>query len=364
MALLKSGTRGPEVTALQKQLNALGYHISADGIFGNGTSWAVKDFQRKNDLSPDGMVGPNTLAKINAAASGSSSASGQSGSVILKKGARGSAVQELQALLANHGYDLGSDGVFGWGTDAAVKHFQQSKGLAVDGVVGSGTMAKLKPQAAPAPTPSQPAQPATPLPSPPAGGSKSLTPGDVAAVAGQLGVEAAAVQAVCTVESSGSGFLSNGDPKILFEGHIFWRQLKKQGIDPAPLAAANPDIIYEHWTRSHYKGGIGEYDRLNRAIAINREAALNSASWGMFQIMGFNYKSCGYNSVDNYVSAMYVSEGKHLEAFGKFISSVNLVRFLKVKDWASFAKGYNGPGYATNHYDTKLATAYQQALAG
>ena len=147
----------------------------------------------------------------------------------------------------------------------------------------------------------------------------------------------------------------------MFEGHIFWRQLKKVGIDPAPLAAANPDILYERWTRGHYKGGVGEYDRLNRAININKTAALASASWGTFQIMGFNFKACGYNNVEDYVNAMYVSEGKHLEAFGGFIKSVNLVRHLVTKDWAAFAKGYNGPAYAQNKYDTKLAAAYAAA---
>ena len=77
--------------------------------------------------------------------------------------------------------------------------------------------------------------------------------------------------------------------------------------------------------------------------------------------MGFNFKACGYNNVEDYVNAMYVSEGKHLEAFGGFIKSVNLVRHLVTKDWAAFAKGYNGPAYAQNKYDTKLAAAYAAA---
>ena len=147
----------------------------------------------------------------------------------------GAEVRELQAMLATYGYDLGSDGVFGWGTDAAVKAFQSSKGLTADGIVGAGTMAKLKPQAAPAAAPMPAASSSAPAPA--AGGSKLLTDADINFVAQQLGVEPACVKAVYTVESSGKGFLSNGDPKILFEGHIFWRQLKKLGIDPAPLAA-------------------------------------------------------------------------------------------------------------------------------
>eukprot|EP00416_Gambierdiscus_australes_P009307 CAMPEP_0171133498 /NCGR_PEP_ID=MMETSP0766_2-20121228/126401_1 /TAXON_ID=439317 /ORGANISM="Gambierdiscus australes, Strain CAWD 149" /LENGTH=172 /DNA_ID=CAMNT_0011596885 /DNA_START=149 /DNA_END=664 /DNA_ORIENTATION=- len=172
-------------------------------------------------------------------------------------------------------------------------------------------MAQLKPQpvaaTAPAANVSAPEAPA-------AGGSKLLTDADINYVAARLGVEPACVKAVYTVESSGKGFLSNGD----------LASAQEIGHRSCSAGSGQPRHYYEHWTRGRYKGSVGEYDRLNRAIAINRPAALASASWGTFQIMVFNFKACGYNNAEDYVKAVYVSEGKHLEAFGNFIKSVNL----------------------------------------
>ena len=94
-----------------------------------------------------------------------------------------------------------------------------------------------------------------------------------------LGCEPAALQAVQKVETGGrGGFLVCGKPTILFEGHIFWPQLKKRGIDPNKYLPANEDILYPKWTKAWYKGGAGEWERLERAKAIHEEAALCSAS--------------------------------------------------------------------------------------
>ena len=80
--------------------------------------------------------------------------------------------------------------------------------------------------------------------------------------------------------------------------------------------------------------------------------------------MGANYKACGFSSVEDFVAAMQRSEGDQLKAFVGFIRTNNLDRFLRSRDWASFAKGYNGPGYAQNQYDKKLATAYSKYSQG
>ena len=80
----------------------------------------------------------------------------------------------------------------------------------------------------------------------------------------------------------------------------------------------------------------------------------------MFQIMGFHWESLGYASAKAFVDLMYKSEGEHLKAFAKFMKVNNLVRHLKTLNWAKFARGYNGPGYAANKYDTKMADAYKK----
>ena len=184
---------------------------------------------------------------------------------------------------------------------------------------------------------------------------------DFADMAQRLGVEEASLRAVVEVEcSSRGGFLSDGRPRILFEGHIFWKQLLARGINPEPLAAAHPDILYPRWTRIHYKGGKGEWERFERAAAISPEAAVESASWGLFQIMGFHWKSCGCASPSDFRRRMESSEREQMALALKFLEKTGIVRWLKTKDWCTFALRYNGSGYKANRYDERLAAAYRK----
>jgi len=175
-----------------------------------------------------------------------------------------------------------------------------------------------------------------------------------------LDCEPAALKAVQKVETGGKGgFLHSGRPTILFEGHIFWQQLRTRGIDPQRFTSGNEDILYPKWTKTHYKGGEAEYERLLRARHVNEEAANASASWGMFQIMGFNHAACGEPSVASFVSSMCQSECRQLLLSVRFIrENRSMLAALQKKDWKAFARLYNGPAYAQNRYDEKLSTAY------
>jgi len=186
---------------------------------------------------------------------------------------------------------------------------------------------------------------------------------DIIETAKQIGVEPAALKAIALVESNGSGFLPSGKCKILFEGHIFWRQLVIAGINPNKLLLENRNILFEVWDKTKYIGGEGEYPRLEQAKKINIDCALKSASWGLFQIMGFNHKTCGFNDVKQFVESMQQSEANQLKAVSSFIKNDPLlINPLKNKDWAAFAKRYNGNGYAANQYDTKLLLAYNKSV--
>jgi hypothetical protein len=185
-----------------------------------------------------------------------------------------------------------------------------------------------------------------------------VTEDDLRAAAAELEVEPRALDAVARVESAGSGFLEPGVPTILFEGHVFWRELKKAGIAPEAFAAAHPSIVYPKWDKARYLGGKKEYDRLREAEGIHRTAALRSASWGAFQIMGFNYAACGFADVEAFVEAHKSSAAGQLRALGAFLRSQRLAGFLRDKNWAEFARRYNGPGYLQNRYDEKLHAAY------
>lgn len=193
---------------------------------------------------------------------------------------------------------------------------------------------------------------------------KRLTEEDFGQMAEQLGVERAALKAVVEVEcSSRGGFLADGRPRILFEGHIFWRQLRKRGLNPSALAAKHPTIIYPRWVRTHYKGGAGEWERFREASAISPSAAIESSSWGLFQIMGFHWKICGCGSAEEFKELMERSERDQMALAMKFLEKTGIAQYLKTKDWCNFALRYNGSGYKANRYDTKLEAAYRKFKA-
>ena len=183
----------------------------------------------------------------------------------------------------------------------------------------------------------------------------TLTEADFQWAAMTLQCEVAAIKAICEVESPKGGFNPDGSPTTLFEGHQFHKHTKGR------FTSQHPTISHVQWTRRHYgTTWQREQERLQLAMSLDREAALKSASWGRFQIMGFNYAACGYQTLQSFINAMYRSERGQLEAFVGFMRSQGLVQFVRRKDWAGFARRYNGPGYADNAYDKKMAAAYRK----
>jgi len=183
-----------------------------------------------------------------------------------------------------------------------------------------------------------------------------ITENDYKNAASKIECEVAAIKAVAEVESRGNGFNADGTPKTLFEGHWFHKLTKGKFSN----VWAYRSISYPRWTRIWYGSQKTEKKRLSLATSLDREAALMSASWGKFQIMGFNYDKCGFSSVQDFVNAMYKSEGTQLQAFVNFIKSRRLDDELRNKNWSRFAYFYNGSGFAKNKYDVKLANAYKK----
>lgn len=173
-----------------------------------------------------------------------------------------------------------------------------------------------------------------------------------------LRVQPAVIKAVAEVESNGHGFLPDGKPKILFEPHIFWKLLRRKKIDPAAHVRGNEDILYPVWKPGKYGPVSKQHDRLNRALQINREAALWSASWGKFQVMGFNYDKCNCANVEDFVARMSTSEDEQLSLFTCYIKNALLDDELRNLDWKGFARAYNGALYWKNNYDRKLQAAF------
>ena len=175
---------------------------------------------------------------------------------------------------------------------------------------------------------------------------------DLPRVGAMIGVGEDEIHAVLDVESAGSGFDKQGRPRMLFEPHVFWREL---GPGPKRDAAAKAGLAYPKWKRDY---PADSYPRLLKAMAIDEDKALRSASWGLGQIMGFNHMAAGHPSAEDMVEAFCESEANQLEGMVSFIKTNGLADELRRHDWAGFARGYNGAGFAANGYDKKLAAAF------
>jgi peptidoglycan hydrolase-like protein with peptidoglycan-binding domain len=227
------------------------------------------------------------------------------------------------------------DGSFGAKTKEAVIEYQKSIGVTADGIVGPGTWSKI------------------------ISSRTTITDKDYDELASLLGINSASLKAVRKVESGKAPFLPSGYPTLLFEAHIFYKYLLSIGKkDPKNFIKAHSNILSRVWNKALYKGGEKEVLRLDEAWNISPTTALYSASFGAFQICGFNWKSCGCSSVNEFVGKMWLGEKQQLEIMGEFLKNAGLVKYLKALNWAGFAKAYNGPEYAKNSYDSRLKIAY------
>lgn len=348
---------------LQASLAVLNYPISVDGDFGGNTAKTVKQFQEENKLTADGIVGQSTwlclykktaeclsrLTYPKALAEKEKDVYGTENTLFTEIKPDNSSeasvkwVQALQYLITD---DAQVNGQYDKDTQDFVTDLQKECQIDADSCVDEATWQELFQKGLV--TINQ----ITTL---------FLNDDIIIQVAKEEDLDPAAIKAVIKVESRGTGFYEDKRPLILFEGHIFWRELDKVGIDPAKHRQGNDDILYPSWTKVHYTGRAnGEYKRLEKAMKIHEDAALRSASWGMFQIMGFNHTPSGFPDVKSFVEHMSATEYEQIKAFIKFLHSENIYPYLKKKDWANFARRYNGAAYKKNGYDDKLQVAYDK----
>ncbi|MCM1378328.1 MAG: N-acetylmuramidase family protein [Clostridium sp.] len=179
-----------------------------------------------------------------------------------------------------------------------------------------------------------------------------LTDEDFRIVAEELGVEIAAIKAVVEIEAGKAmkGFWAPGVPVINFDRSMYSRYGSKgaSGGRRDTVPAGLSGYALREWTQ------------LINARRSNVDGANMGAFWGMFQIGGFNYKLCGCESVEEFVRLMSYSELEQLELFAAFIVNTGMLEDLKNKNWAGFARKYNGASYARRGYHTKMAAAYKK----
>lgn len=257
--------------------------------------------------------------------------------MLLKVGCKGTDVKQLQTVLKQKGYTVAVDGVYGQMTKNAVMSFQADNMITADGIAGEKTLSLLY--------------------------NKTNIKDNIINIAKKINIEPALLQTVIDTETGTVGAFIKGTnkPTILFEGHIFYKRLKEHGLNPDLYIKGNEDILYKTWTKQYYKTGLKEWERLERAKKIHQDAANESASWGLAQIMGFNYKMCNCTDINEFVHKMSDSEDSQLELFAYFIyNNKSMYNALKTKNWTQFAKLYNGSGYKQNRYDEKLAKNYSK----
>ncbi len=180
-----------------------------------------------------------------------------------------------------------------------------------------------------------------------------LTDSDIARAAGSLGVQVAALKAVLDVEAPRGGFQEDGQVSILFEPHKF------SEYTGGRFDKSHPELSYPKWGTRPYGKFSEQHGKLQRAVALDRDRALEATSWGKPQILGRNWRLCGAASLQDFINRMHTGEPAQLDLMVQFIkSNPVMLEALRKRDWIGFARRYNGSAFRANQYDTKLAAAY------
>jgi hypothetical protein len=202
---------------------------------------------------------------------------------------------------------------------------------------------------------------------------EKITDADYDAAAKELGCEVEVIRAIAQQETGklqalGLGaFDKQNRPTILFERHIFSRITDGVYDGKYPDISANKEYLAgtaknasgkKYDDGKHYGLFSWQYKKLAKASQLNKEAAIQACSWGKFQVLGSNYKLCGFTSALDFAKSMCKSELAHLHVMVLFCKGNNLQSALKNKNWAAIAKVYNGPKYKVNKYDTELEAHY------
>ena len=191
------------------------------------------------------------------------------------------------------------------------------------------------------------------------GSGKRLAQGDIGEAARWLGAPTAALLAFIEVETAGRGFDSQNRPKMLFEPHVFWREL---GASGARELAAKLGVAYSSWGAKPYPKE--SYTRLKTAQTVHASKALRSASWGLGQILADKHAICGHATEEDFVRANMQGEREQLLCMTALMIAWGIPKMLAGKDltkkesWAPAAKKWNGSGYAKHDYHGRMADAF------
>jgi hypothetical protein len=175
-----------------------------------------------------------------------------------------------------------------------------------------------------------------------------------------------AALAVVDVESNGKPYSVVGGvkrPTILFEPHLLYRRLSGAARDEAVaarLAAQKRDKKLYGKTQADRWAQIAAAQELLRRHKLDPGIAIECTSFGVGQVLGQNWKALGFGSVNEFFDLVNRDIAGQVEVMLRYIVVNDLDDELREGRWAAFARGYNGPAYAQNHYDTRMAAAARQ----
>lgn len=176
-------------------------------------------------------------------------------------------------------------------------------------------------------------------------------------IADLINADPAVIEAIAVVETAGrTGFLADGRPRILYEPHVFGRNSGHQ------FTESHPHLSRRGWDR-HYRYGtlVEQWDKLNEAMVLHRDAAIKACSWGRAQILGENFWACGFVTPGEMFWACHSVAGQRHMTLNFAVSNPRLIAAITSKSWHDIARIYNGSGYAQHGYHTRLENAYHLA---
>lgn len=191
---------------------------------------------------------------------------------------------------------------------------------------------------------------------------QALCEADYVQVAEELGVEVAAIKAVVEIETGRTrrGFNEDKTPIVNFNIKVFTTMTRRHNVKLSRYMKSHPLVFSRLDVARFGTPQAAEHARLREAMSIDSVCAIEGTFWGMFQIGGFNWKRCLTESPFEFMELMSRSERDQLELFAAFLRNSGLLKHLRDKNWKAFARGYNGPTYASHAYHTRLAAAYKK----
>lgn len=191
---------------------------------------------------------------------------------------------------------------------------------------------------------------------------RHLTDDDYCQVADEIGIDVPSMKAIVEIEAGKShiGISPSGLPVVNFDTTLFRRRIAKAGINPAKAAREHPEAFAALDIIRYGSIYDAQYARYLAACEIDPQIAAECTFWGMFQIGGFNWNKCGTVSIEQFVDLMSRSERDQLELFSRFLQCGKMIDNIRNHRWSAFARQYNGPGYQSRGYHTRLASAYKK----